>query len=174
MPKQTTIDSAAALLEQLKNNHHTVDDTTVDFIIQRQKEWPLYLSILIAAGALFASFFFIAFFVIIAFASTDFEPTSLITLGIMFMAGAIGLYAATGHSHTIKDSFLLQFSFASMVTGKTLFVFIIGELGDYGWSIPLALFIATSISYPLYRLSVERFVSVLTLLIFITLNITTG
>ena len=92
--------------------------------------------------------------------------------GALFIGAAISIYRVMGTNHSLKQSFFLQASFALIATGKLLFLFGATEwLGGDSWGINLAAFVITAVTYPIYRLSIERFLSCCFVLISILLNI---
>ncbi|MDX5462192.1 MAG: DUF4401 domain-containing protein [Wolbachia endosymbiont of Tetragnatha montana] len=71
----------------------------------------------------------------------------------------------------IKHSFYMQLSFALMAVGKTIFVYGFGEMLNSYWGITLALLIIVSITYHIYRMSIDRFLSSFAVLFSILINI---
>ena len=162
--------NAVNLLEQLSSKGLVNSQELPDFVIsqQHEKELPLYLRALVGVGAFIASLCLIGFLIatnIINFSN----ELGLIIWGLTFIVGAIGLQALSDDD---KHSFLIQSSFASMAAGKSLFVFGAGKMLDYGWGgATLALLIITSITYNIYRMSIDRFLSSFAVLFYILLNI---
>lgn len=95
----------------------------------------------------------------------------LIIWGMVFVAGAIGLQKIADHNDMIKHSFYMQLSFALMAVGKTIFVYGFGEMLNSYWGITLALLIIGSITYHIYRMSIDRFLSSFAVLFSILINI---
>jgi len=125
---------------------------------QQEKELPLYLRALVGVGAFIASFCFIGF--LAAADLIDFDHKGgLIVWGLFFVASAIGLQRRARHSTLVQHSFLMQSSFASMAVGKALFVLGISEFLDSGWGATLGLLIITILTYNIYRMSIDRFLS---------------
>ncbi len=172
MSKYMTKYNAANLLEQLSGKGLVTDPGLSDFVIgqQQEKELPLYLRALVGVGASIASLCFIGFLSAADIINYRHE-TGLIIWGLIFVAGAIGLQRIAGHDNTVKHSFFMQSSFASMAVGKTLFVFGIGQVLDSGWGATLGLLAITGITYHIYRMSIDRFLSSFAVLFSILVNI---
>ena len=173
MSKYMTKYSAANLLELLESKGLlTTGEKLADFVIgqQQKRDLPLYLRTLVGIGAFIASLCFIGFMGasgIISF----YHEEGLIIWGLVFVAGAIGIQIISSHDNTIKHSFLIQSSFASMAVGKTLFVFGMGQVLDSGWAATLGLLIITGITYHIYQMSIDRFLSSFAVLFSILVNI---
>ncbi len=172
MSKYMTKYNAANLLEQLNRKGFVAGSCLSDFIIdqQQEKKLPLYLRALAGVGAFVASLCFIRFLSEVGIINYKHE-TGLIIWGLIFVAGAIGLQQVAGHDNTVKHSFFMQYSFASMAVGKALFVFGIGRMLDSGWGVTLALLVITCITYHIYRMSIDRFLSSFAVLFSISVNI---
>ncbi|WP_250296319.1 DUF4401 domain-containing protein [Wolbachia endosymbiont of Oedothorax gibbosus] len=164
--------NAAHLLQQLNSKGFAIDNGLSDFIIsqQKEKELPIYLRVVIGIGAFIISVCFICF--LSAASIIDFaNEKGLIIWGMVFVAGAIGLQKIADHNDMIKHSFYMQLSFALMVVGKTIFVYGFGEMLNSCWGITLALLIIVSITYHIYRISIDRFLSSFAVLFSILINI---
>lgn len=172
MPEYMTQYNAARLLEHLNSKGITTDQELVDFIIDQQQgnELPLYLSHLIAVGTFIASLCLIGFLVAVDIISFD-HAEGLIIQGLIFIAGAIGLLRIVGHDNTVKYNFFMQSFFAAMAVGKILFVSGIALILDSGWGVALGLFVITAITYPMHRVSTDRFLSSFAALLAILMNI---
>jgi hypothetical protein len=143
-----------------------------DFIIiqQQEMELPLYLRALIGVGAFIASLCFIGFLGVAEIINFRNE-TGLIIWGLIFVAGAIGLQQVAGADNTVKHSFFIQSSFTSMAVGKTLFVVGVTNALDSGWGVSIATLIITGVTYHIYRMSIDRFLSSFALIFSILVNI---
>ena len=172
MSKHMTKFSAKNLLEQLDSRGFVTDTQLLDFMIkqQQEKELPLYLKALVCIGAFISSLSFINFLTAANIISFRHEE-GLIIWGLVFIAGAIGLQRVAGYGDTVKHSFFMQFSVTSMAVGKTLFAFGISEMLNCGWGATLGLLIPTSITYHMYRISIDRFLSSFAVLFSILVNI---
>jgi len=172
MSKYMTQYNAAKLVEELESKGFNSGDELSVFIIkqQQEQELPLYLRAIAGVGAFIASFCFMGFLEttdIIDFRNEE----GLVIWGLTFVASAIGLQRMAGNGNTVRHNFLIQSSFASMAVGKALFVFGIAQLIDTPWSVSLALFIITACTYFIYRMSIDRFLSSLGVLLSVLLSI---
>ena len=122
---------------------------------------PLFLpclNILMAIGACIAGYLF----VLVLYKETS--PSVIVAL--MLVAGAVWLQKQASDIHWIKYNVLTQSSLAMMVAGKLWFLGNFGRTLDYYlarygydplWSDTLALLIITALTYPVYRVPVDRF-----------------
>ncbi|MEH6631370.1 MAG: DUF4401 domain-containing protein [Halopseudomonas aestusnigri] len=182
MPDQPTIHnqnirqnySAAELLKILSRKGLITPDTNpADFILKQQQDpdLPFYLKILAGIGAFIASICFIGFLVAADIIGFNNEIEALVWGGL-FIGAALSIYRMMGTNHSLKQSFFLQTSFALIAAGKLLFIFGIAEFLDWdGWAINFAALMITAITYPMYRLSIERFLSCTGVLVSVLLNI---
>ena len=172
MSKYMTKYNAENLLEQLDGKGFVSDQKLSDFVIgqQQEKELPLYVRSLAGVGAFFSSMCFIGFLITSEIIDIDNEVRTII-LGLIFVLGAVGLRRIVGHDSTVKRNFLMQFSFALMAVGKALFALSVGQILDSGWAVTLALLVITGITYHVYRMSVDRFLSSFAVLFSILINI---
>ncbi len=166
--------TAQRSLEDLLNHLQSQGDLTnrqetESFIIERQgqEEQPLYLKLLAGVGAFMASFFFIGFLFLTEIISFSSEG-SLVAFGAIFIGAAIGVYkfAETQQHSYIRHSFIMQLSFTWMALGKTLFVWGVSVVMGSRWGIPVAGLIATLITYYVYKISLDRFLSCFAVLFF--------
>ena len=95
----------------------------------------------------------------------------MIIWGLIFVAGAIVLQQLFGRENTVKYSFLLQSSFALMVVGKILFVIGVASKLDSEWAVTMAALIITMLTYHIYRVSTDRFLSSFVVLFSILVNV---
>jgi hypothetical protein len=172
MPKYLTEFSAKTLITQLESKGLSTDKNLGDFVIglQQENEPPLYLKVLVGLGALIASICFIGFLYEAGIINISNE-TGMAIWGLIFIASAIGLQKVDANDNTVKHSIIIQSSFTSMVVGKTLFVVSLGEMAHSGWGVTLALAIVTAITYHTYRMSIDRILSALAVLVSIQANI---
>lgn len=162
------------MLEQLNSKGLLTNKGLSNFIISQQQEQepPLYLRALLGVGAFIALLCFIHFLegADIIIINRD-HRIELILWGLAFVAGAIGLQSIAGDDHTVKHSFFVQSSFALMVMGKSLFVLGVSHVLVSEWGISLALLMITGITYHIYRISIDRFLSSFAVLLSILINI---
>ncbi|WP_120497458.1 DUF4401 domain-containing protein [Kiloniella sp. EL199] len=179
MPQQDTSQSpnrmtAAELVEHLADKSLIPDrDDVNSFILDQDQapDIPIYLKILSGIGAFIACICFIGFLILIEIINFNNAAGALVT-SIIFIASAIGLYTLTADDSTMGKNFFLQISFALMGTGKFLFIFATVEwFGESLLAIALSSFLITALTYPFYRLHVERFMSSCGVLIVLLLNI---
>lgn len=173
MSKYMTKYHAADLLNTLADEGLTERNQELsDFILsqQQEKELPLYIGVLIGIGAFIASFCFIGFLGAAKIISFKNE-TDLIIWGLIFIAAAIGLQQLAGPDNTVKHSFFIQSSFTSMAVGKMLFVFGTAKIMDSGWGASIAMLIITGVTYHIYRMPIDRFLSSFAVIFSILMNI---
>lgn len=178
MHKFSTDIDARSLLDTLAKSGHldAASSQRAENLIAeqaQQKELPLHLHILSGIGAFFASICFIGFLVVSEIVSIRHE-TGFLAWGAVFICCAIGLYyAIRGDRGTALHSFLLQSSLSAMGAGKILFV--LGMATQFktneGWGATLGILIVTTATYFVYPLSLDRFLSLLALLISVCLNL---
>ena len=172
MSEYGTRHNAASLLEALRDKGLAREAGLEDFIIgrQRKKPPPLYLNILITIGALLAAICLVSFFP---------KENTPIVVTLALIVSAVWLQGKAGDSHGLKYTLLMQSSLAVMIAGKLLFTGTVGRtlthyLSDYSydpWSYTLALLMITVLTYPVYRVPVDRFLFPFIVLCFLLFNI---
>lgn len=130
---------------------------------QFERKLPLLLEILVTIGAFIAALSFLSFFYL---SKIIYHPSELLW-GIIFII--LGLFFAkiSGDKlNTIRHSFVTQASLFTMILGKIVFVLgfskVIGMPGEetlYG--VTLAAALITVVTYPLYSIAFDRFLSTL-------------
>jgi hypothetical protein len=147
-------------------------EDTKKFILTKQDEkgLPIYLHILAGIGAFIASVCFISFLFAAEIVDLSSEE-EMILFGILFVAAAIFVKSAVRSKGSIKYSFIIQTSFVTMVVGKILFVTGMGSIMDSGWGASFALLIITALTYIIYKMPIDRFLSSFATLLSILLNI---
>ena len=128
---------------------------------QQKQELPLYLRILLGISALIASLCFIGFLIISEIISVN---SKALLWGLIFVGGASFLAKTSkDKDNTVKHNFLIQSSLCAMGVGKILFVmgFSIMFSRYSDWVITLAILIITALTYHVYRMSIDRFLSTL-------------
>ena len=169
MPEYRTRHNAADLLTELHDKDLARGEELTDFIVCRQQGKPplffLCLNILMGVGALIAGLlFFVGLY----------EKTSIsVIVALLLVAGAVWLQKQAGEDYSIKHSVLTQSSLAVMVAGKLWFLTAFGKTLDYYlsvygydllWSNTLALMLITALTYPIYRVAIDRFLFPFTVL----------
>ena len=172
MPEYATRHSAADLLAALRDKGLAREEGLAAFIVQqrREKPPPLYLNILITIGALLAALCLVSIFP---------KENTPVVVTLALIASAAWLQGKAGDSHGLKYTLLMQSSLAVMIAGKLLFTGTVGRtlthyLSDYSyhpWSYTLALLMITALTYPLYRVPVDRFLFSFIVLCFLLFNI---
>ena len=172
MPEYGTRHNAAGLLAALRDKGLAGEAGLADFIIRRQREKPppLYLNILITIGALLAALCLVTILP---------KEDTPIVVTLALIASAVWLKGKAGDSHGLKYNLLMQSSLAIMIAGKLLFTGTVGKtlthyLSDYSydpWSYTLALLMITVLTYPVYRVPVDRFLFPFIVLCFLLSNI---
>lgn len=133
---------------------------------------PLHLKILVGIGAVLAALCFIGF--LFAAGLVDFEArAALIVWGLLFIGLGLLLGRPRPAGGLVRDSFVQQSAFCVVALGKLLFVMGAAQLleGREGWGIALAALAVTAATWPLYRLSLDRFLSAFATLVAFQLNI---
>ena len=172
MPEYGTRHNAADLLAALRDKGLAGEAGLADFIIQQRRGKPplLYLNILITIGALLAALCLFSIFP---------KENTPIVVTLALIASAVWLQGKAGDSHGLKYTLLMQSSLAVMIAGKLLFTVTVGGtlthyLSDYidgEWSYTLALLTITVLTYPVYRVPVDRFLFSFIVLCFLLFNI---
>ena len=133
-------------------------------VTPHQTAHPLFLfclNIPLAIGAFIPGLLFF-------FAGLYEETSTSVIVALMLVAGAVWLQKQVGGAHWLNHIVLTQSSLAVMVTGKLWFLVAFGGTLDYYlarygydplWSNTLALLIITALTYPIYRVPVDRFLS---------------
>ena len=135
---------------------------------QRQEtDLPFYLKIIMGIGALFTLLFFMLFLIV----SGAFDYLRIAVLGLMLIASAIGLEKLAHLNNIISHTFLIQISLVCMIAGKLCLVFEFNGFLDSSWNVALGLFFVTVVTYPIYRLWIDRFVFSFALLLSILVTI---
>ena len=172
MPEYGTRHNAADLLAALRDKGLAGEAGLADFIIQQRRGKPplLYLNILITIGALLAALCLVTIFP---------KEDTPIVVTLALIASAVWLKGKAGDSHGLKYTLLMQSSLAVMIAGKLLFTGAVGKtlthyLSNYSydpWSYTLALLMITVLTYPVYRVPVDRFLFPFIVLCFLLFNI---
>jgi hypothetical protein len=149
-----------------------------EFILsqQQEKELPLYLRVLVGISAFISSLCFISFLGAAHIISFDSEGEMLFW-GTLFVGTALFLAKISGDSDsTVKHCFFIQTAFCMMGVGKILVVMGFTKLFHYDemLGVTMATFLVTLATYPVFRISVDRFLSSLAIFISLFGNILNG
>lgn len=165
--------NASDLLNKMSEHHFTnTKEETAGFIINKNqnKDVATHLKIFTAIGAYIASICFISFLTISKIISFNNE-TELLVWGVIFITGAVFLHKLVGKEYSVKNSFITQASFAFMFLGKILAVCGLIRFIDSKWDFSLAILFVTAITYGVYRVSADRFISSFAVLVAVLINI---
>jgi hypothetical protein len=145
------------------------------FSRHQEEELPIYLRVLVGIGAFIASACLIGFLTLTKI--IDFDSTAeLVGWGGIFIVNAVLLARRAALSGVMLHSFLMNVSFCSIGIGKILAVagtlaLFKGSHGNEGWAIAYALAAVTAITWPFYRMSIDRFLSSVAVLLLLLVNI---
>lgn len=134
-----------------------LEDGMLAYQQEKADETPIYVQVLIGIGSLLASLCVIG--VLFAADILEFrsDTTVFVVWGLGFIGAALFLNRA---SKSTKHVFITQISFCAMLAGKILFVFgAVDLLVKDLWGIALAMLAITLLTYPLYRVPLDRFLS---------------
>ena len=161
------------LVDRLEASGHAVDRTAVGALVAERRahdDMPLYLRLLAGTGAFIASIFFVSFLFAADLLDPD-TPWQAMAWGAAFIVFAVGLKRLSdGKGEGLADALTVA-SFSLMATGKGLAVGGLAMEMDSEWGVTLGLLAVTGVTYPLYRISVDRYLSSLALFasLFVTL-----
>jgi hypothetical protein len=177
--------NAATLLSTLEKTGHTPPERHERLASSIQvgygePELPIYLRILAGIGAFIASLCLMGFLSLSHL--IDFNSgMEMIAWGVMFVTGGIALSRlAARNAGVALHSFLMQWSFCLVGLGKILAVGGAMELDRHGhgyayayhhnelWYGMFMLSAVTAVAWPFYRMSVDRFLSSLAVLVMLT------
>lgn len=140
-----------------------------------EEKLPIYLRVLAGVGAFLSSLFFFIFLSISQIISFKSEAALLIW-GLLFIGAAIYLARMQiDRESAVLHSFLMQTSFCFIALGKILFVWGATLLlkGDQGWAFTAATFLISLVTYYVYRMSLDRFISALAVFLSLYFNLIT-
>ncbi len=171
--------------QQILNNEQVV--SIKDYLLNSYKPpISLYVKVLMNVGAFFSAFFLMLFVFSIlgTFRLIGENAPSLMIWGIILMSGAFLLHIK---KQINDDSFAClfdrQLSLIFMMVGKLLFIFGFFTIFDrshhlnmvnLGWILSFIILLLTLLTYPLYQIFIERFLSVFTLLVSVSFNLYYG
>ena len=172
MSKYMSQYKASEIVEELQKQGLIKDETISDFIItnHQTKELPLYLRALIGIGTFIASLLFLAFLYFSKLVSFN-DEMALMILGLSFIALAIVLQQLSKYKKMIAHTFFMQYSFTAIAIGRFSFVYGFSKYLDSKWGITFALLAITFITYSIYKISIDRFLSTLAVLISISFDL---
>lgn len=167
MSRYLTCLNAQTVVDRLRKQGH-VDDNgarNISETVQKlsaERELPVYLRILSGIGAVIATGCLMGFLGITGVISLK-SAVECLLWGTLFIANAIVLLRRAEKSRVTANSFLMQLSFCSMGVGKALFVLAAGTADVWRhfeiWPLALTLAAVTAVTWPFYRLSIDRFAS---------------
>jgi hypothetical protein len=142
------------------------------------RELPIYLRILAGAGAFIASLCILGFLDLAKVINFD-SGVETISWGVMFIAGGILLAKGAARNAGIAlHSFLMQWSFCAVGLGKILAVMGAMKIASHDymhnndmWYATWVLTVVTAVTWPFYRMSVDRFLSSAAVLIMLMFDI---
>jgi hypothetical protein len=159
--------NAKTLLEKLNSQGFSIDSQVPDFIIEycQNKEFTTYSKIFVSIGSFIVSLFFIILTILVIRPGNN---PGFIFLGIWTIIIALLMQRSESYEDEIKNLATRQSSLALMIAGKVFFVFGFSGMIDSAWVITLGVIIITLITYPIYEVSIDRFLSSLAVLVYIT------
>lgn len=167
--------TAKDIVESLEDKDLLKDrKEAIQFIesLPREVHHPFYIRILECIGAFIASICFWGFLFLVGILDLNHEFAGLV-YGLMAIGGAIGLlHVSKQASKASAGGFITQIAFALMIVGKGLFLFgftkIVNDTLGNGyeglnghWVFPVACLFITAVTYPLFSLPAERYLSCL-------------
>lgn len=159
--------SVMNLLEWLYSKRLISDLGSIgDFIISDyiHNEVPIYLKFILGVGAFISSLCFIGFIHLSKLIDYS-DELVVVTWGVIFVLVAIMIYKLFIDKKSIQSTFFVQLSFSFMVVGKLLFVYGCHRILKSGWDRTLSIIFINVLTYGIYKISLDRFISVLSLMI---------
>lgn len=172
MPNSTTPLNAKTLLKQLHSHGMTQDSELSTFVIDQHEKTrlPTRLKVLAGLGAFISASFFITFVAMSNLIQIH-HDRSFIFWGLVSIVCAILIQRNTHTGPTLKQSFSLQSSFSFMVVGKILFVSGVAIMSQSKWGISWGLLGISSLTYFIFPVSTDRFLSALALFLSVLVNL---
>lgn len=172
MRKFTTNIDARSLLNSLAEAGHLDAAASAEaegYVTEQTKdrELPLHLRVLAGFGAFIAAVCFFGFLMaahVIRFK----DGAGMMAWGVAFIVIAIVVaLPLRAKCNTVGQNFALMLSLANMGVGKLMFVAGFAELYGTrnGWGVVIGILMVTVGTYFFYRLSIDRFLGVLALLV---------
>lgn len=184
---ETNFISTQQLLDTLENKKILNNEQVAsikDYLFNFYKPpISLYIKSLINIGAFFSSLFLISFILSLLglFRLVGDNAPSLMIWGTIFIGIAFFIYKNNHHDdeNSFSNLFNLQFSLIFMATGKLLFIFGFFTIFDrshhlnivnLGWILSFIILLLTLLTYPFYKIFIDRFLSIFALLVSIEFN----
>ena len=153
---------AAELIDALSEEFEIDGKRAREVALERiqKNQMPIYLRALIGVGSFVAA----GFLMLIVSITLEIEDDSLLGVGIFCVICAIALYlyGRKIEQHTPLEAFLTLFSFALILSGKIMcvigFIMILEPDDVLGASLIVNI-IFTCVTYPIYSLYMDRFIS---------------
>ena len=154
--------TASELIDSLSEDFDVDKEKAREVSLERiqKNQMPIYLRTLIGIGSFIAAGFLIA----IVGITLEIDSDSMFGVGLVHVVSAIPIYlkARRIEQHTPFEAFLTFFSFALILSGKIMCVFGFVEafnpVDELGASLVINV-IFTCITYPIYSLYMDRFIS---------------
>ena len=153
---------AAELIDALSEEFEIDGKRAREVALERiqKNQMPIYLRALIGVGSFVAA----GFLMLIVSITLEIEDDSILGIGIVHVICAIALYlyGRKIEQHTPLEAFLTLFSFALILSGKIMcvigFIMILEPDDMLGASLIVNI-IFTCVTYPIYSLYMDRFIS---------------
>ena len=162
MNKSSVYITASELIDSLSNDFEIDEERAREVALERiqKNQMPIYLRALIGVG----SFVTAGFLMLVINVTLEIDEDSLLGVGIFCVICAIALYlyGSKVEQHTPLEAFLTLFSFALILSGKIMCVIgfiIILEPDDVLGASLMVNIIFTCVTYPVYSLYMDRFIS---------------
>ena len=162
MNKSSIYITASELIDSLSNDFEINEERAREVALERiqKNQMPIYLRALIGVG----SFVTAGFLMLVINVTLEIDEDSLLGVGIFCVICAIALYlyGSKVEQHTPLEAFLTLFSFALILSGKIMCVIgfiIILEPDDVLGASLMVNIIFTCVTYPVYSLYMDRFIS---------------
>lgn len=151
--------SLSELLKKLQEeNLINSQELDLTYLQQKKKELPLAIRGLIGVGAFISCIYFINYLREAEIIDPK-NSLNLLTSGVIFILAALGAEKITQNKNTFWGSLFIQSSFTFIAIGKTLVVWGFSHYYNSPWGTTLGLFLITIITYPVYKMSLDRFLS---------------
>jgi hypothetical protein len=180
--------STQQLLDTLENKHVLNNEQVSqikDYLLNSYKPpISLYIKNLLNIGAFFSALFLIAFILSLlgSLRLIGENAPSLMIWGAIFIGIAFFIHNNNHQDdeNSFSNLFNVQFSLIFMMSGKLLFIFGFFMIFDrshhlnmvnLGWILSFIILLLTLLTYPFYKIFIDRFLSIFALLISVTFTI---